>query len=79
MRNVRIVLLVLVVAECCIQAVLSYWWYEYKCGAYYNLVIKGDTLHYILCQVEDVLLVTITILLFYLLIRRVLRLSLIHI
>lgn len=62
MRNVRIVLLVLVVAECCIQAVLSYWWYEYKCGAYYNLVIKGDTLHYILCQVEDVLLVTITIL-----------------
>lgn len=73
MRNVRIVLLVLVVAECCIQAVLSYWWYEYKCGAYYNLVIKGDTLHYILRQVEDVLLVTITILLFYLLIRRVLR------
>ena len=59
--------------ECCIQAVLSYWWYEYKCGAYYNLVIKGGTLHYILCQVEDVLLVTITILLFYLLIRRVLR------
>lgn len=45
MRNVRIVLLVLVVAECCIQAVLSYWWYEYKCGAYYNLVIKGDTLY----------------------------------
>lgn len=48
MRNVRIVLLVLVVAECCIQAVLSYWWYEYKCGAYYNLVIKGGTLHYII-------------------------------
>ena len=48
MRYVRIVLLVLVVAECCIQAVLSYWWYEYKCGAYYNLVIKGGALHYIL-------------------------------
>lgn len=45
MRYVRIVLLVLVVAECCIQAVLSYWWYEYKCGAYYNLVIKGGALY----------------------------------
>ena len=35
----------------------------------YNIVIKDSTLYDILCQVEDILLVAITIVLFYLLIK----------
>ncbi len=61
MRNVRIVLLVLVVAECCIQAVLSYWWYKYK-GITYHLLVKNS----ILPCIERILLISVAIILLYL-------------
>ena len=34
MKVIRVVLWLLIVIECIIQAIQSYWWYEYKCGAY---------------------------------------------
>lgn len=66
----RIVLFVLIIVECFVQGILTYWWYKYKSGAYYNLVIKKSMLYHILCQTENILLIVIAIILFYLLIKR---------
>lgn len=71
MKMTRIVLFVLIIVECCVQGILTYWWYKYKSGAYYNLVIKKSMLYHILCQTENILLIVIAIILFYLLIKRI--------
>lgn len=67
MKMTRIVLFVLIIVECFVQGILTYWWYKYKSGAYYNLVIKKSMLYHILCQTENILLIVIAIILFYLL------------
>ena len=45
MKMTRIVLFVLIIVECFVQGILTYWWYKYKSGAYYNLVIKKSMLY----------------------------------
>lgn len=56
MKMTRIVLFVLIIVECCVQGILTYWWYKYKSGAYYNLVsIKKYAIPYIMSNREYII------------------------
>ena len=43
MKVIRVVLWLLIVIECIIQAIQSYWWYKYK-GITYHLLVKNSIL-----------------------------------
>lgn len=61
MKIIRVVLWLLIVIECIIQAIQSYWWYKYK-GITYYLLVKDSMLPCI----EHILLISIAIILLYL-------------
>ena len=44
MKVIRVVLWLLIVIECIIQAIQSYWWYKYK-GITYHLLVKNSICH----------------------------------
>ena len=61
MKVIRVVLWLLIVIECIIQAIQSYWWYKYK-GITYHLLVKNS----ILPCIERILLISVAIILLYL-------------
>ena len=61
MKVIRVALWLLIVIECIIQAIQSYWWYKYK-GITYHLLVKNS----ILPCIERILLISIAIILLYL-------------
>ena len=59
MKVIRVVLWLLIVIECIIQAIQSYWWYKYK-GITYHLLVKNS----ILPCIERILLISVAIILY---------------
>lgn len=59
MKVIRVVLWLLIVIECIIQAIQSYWWYK---GITYHLLVKNS----ILPCIERILLISVAIILLYL-------------
>ena len=64
MKVIRVILWLLIIVECIIQIILSYWWYKYEGITYYLLIKDG-----ILSDIGNILLMCIVIILLYILVR----------